>query len=146
MTNDQINRIYEMRELGVGYGKISQILNVSENTVKSFCKRKGLGGVRVSTDKDLHLCKHCGKEVQQNPGRKEKKFCSDKCRMAYWAKNPDGLNHKAVYEYVCPECGKPFTAYGNSHRKYCCRRCYMIARHGYREYWDKKKGEKVWQI
>lgn len=30
--------------------------------------------------------------------------------------------------YVCPNCGQSFTAYGNSHRKYCSHECYVTAR------------------
>ncbi len=122
MTDEQIKRLYEMREQGIGYGKIAQILDVSQNTVKSFCQRNNLGGMRLpNASADIHVCKFCGKEVQQTPGRKQKKFCNSTCRMAYWNSHQDKVNRKAIYEYMCPTCGKPFTAYGNSNRRYCRR-------------------------
>jgi endogenous inhibitor of DNA gyrase (YacG/DUF329 family) len=68
--------------------------------------------------------------VAQNSGRKEKKFCSDKCRMTWWNRHLDKVKRKAVYEYICPHCGKPFTVYGNSHRKYCSHECYVADRFG----------------
>lgn len=47
-------------------------------------------------DANIHVCKFCGKEVHQNPGRKEKKFCDDKCRMAYWNSHQDKVERKAI--------------------------------------------------
>ena len=41
----------------------------------------------------------------------------------------DEVKHKAVYTYECACCGKPFTAYGNSHRKYCSHECYVTHNH-----------------
>ena len=39
MTDEQKNKIMELRMLGAGYGKIAQTLDISVNTVKSFCRR-----------------------------------------------------------------------------------------------------------
>ena len=41
------------------------------------CSRYG----NAPTPKGTCLC--CGVQVAQNPGRKEKKFCSDKCRKPF---------------------------------------------------------------
>ncbi len=144
MTDEQIKRITELREQGVGYGKIAQILDISLNTVKSFCQRNNLGGMRFPTaNADIHFCKFCGKEVPQTSGRKLKKYCDDKCRLAYWNSHQDKVERKAIYEYTCPHCGKPFTAYGNAKRRYCSRICYFSACFGYRDYWDKKYEENL---
>ena len=35
------------------------------------------------------------------------------------------MKRKAVYTYTCPACGKKFTVYGNSHRKFCSHACYI---------------------
>ncbi len=48
MTSDQKNTITEYRRNGLGYKKISQLTGVSENTIKTFCRRNGLGGHRDS--------------------------------------------------------------------------------------------------
>ena len=47
MTDEQRVQIINLREAGNGYKKIGQLLGLSENTVKSFCQRRNLGGVVV---------------------------------------------------------------------------------------------------
>ena len=141
MTTEQKQKIQDMRNQGLGYAKISEILGISPNTVKSYCRRNDLGGVR-SLGTVTHACLFCGNEVKQNPGRKEKKYCNDNCRMAYWNSHQDKVERKAVYEFTCPYCGKPFKAYDNANRRYCSRLCYFTARYGYRDYWGKKYDEK----
>lgn len=45
MDDRQRQQIRELREEGYGYGRIAQILEISENTIKTYCRRHGLGGV-----------------------------------------------------------------------------------------------------
>ena len=52
MTDEQRVQIINLREAGNGYKKIGQLLGLSENTVKSFCQRRNLGGVVVQTAAD----------------------------------------------------------------------------------------------
>lgn len=75
-------------------------------------------------------CPCCGVKVAQNPGRKAKRFCSDKCRNKWWNSRLDQVERKAHYEFVCAYCKKPFTAYGNAGRKYCSHECYIKDRFG----------------
>lgn len=135
MTDGQKDRIRQMKADGFGYIKIARELGLSENTVKSFCRRKGLNGtaedvVALSLDGDKGVCQCCGADVMQNPGRKAKKFCSDKCRNAWWNSHQDRVKRKAHYEFVCAYCKKAFTAYGNAGRKYCSHACYVADRFG----------------
>ncbi|WMJ87805.1 helix-turn-helix domain-containing protein [Anaerocolumna sp. MB42-C2] len=138
MTQEQKAKITKLRADGYGYIKIAQLLGISENTVKSFCRRNNLTGkvadetpkIQSPADEGKHLCLNCGVCVEQNPGRKEKRFCSDECRIKWWNSNLDRVKRKAVYEYICPHCGKPFTVYGNSRRKYCSHECYVADRFG----------------
>ena len=138
MTEEQKLQIARLRADGYGYIRVAQALGISENTVKSFCRRSNLSGkVTVNTPETLVQekegpchCLCCGVPVEQNQGRKEKKFCSDKCRMKWWNSNLDKVKRRAVYEYICPHCRKQFTVYGNSHRKYCCHECYVAERFG----------------
>ena len=76
------------------------------------------------------VCNCCGKPVAQNPGRKEKKFCSDACRTRWWNSHLDLVKRKAIYHFTCPTCGREFTAYGNAHRKYCSHTGYIEDRFG----------------
>lgn len=133
MTGEQKKQITRFREEGYGYGRIASILGLPGNTVKSFCRRNGLIGRRGSEQAVVgegHICKQCGIPIRQNPGRKEKKFCSDKCRNKWWNSHLDQVERKANYEFVCACCKKPFTAYGNADRKYCSHACYVADRFG----------------
>lgn len=134
MTDRQEERIRKMKAGGCGYVRIAQELGLSENTVKSFCRRKGLNRTAADTalpeKGDKGACPCCGAEVRQNPGRKAKRFCSDKCRNAWWNSHLDQVQRKAHYDFVCAYCKKPFTAYGNVGRKYCSHACYVADRFG----------------
>lgn len=134
MTEDQKIKIGNLRAAGFGYKKIAEQMELSENTIKTYCRRNGLGGNLAMQDgsgqADKHVCRYCGAEVEQKPGRKEKKFCSDKCKNKWWNKHLDKVKRKAVYRFECPYCQKPFTAYGNANRKYCSHECYIADRFG----------------
>lgn len=77
MTDEQRQKITNLRTAGNGYKKIGKLLGLSENTVKSFCQRRKLGGVVGEFNVEVAVCRCCGKPVPQNPGRKQKKFCSE---------------------------------------------------------------------
>ena len=71
----------------------------------------------------IHRCPYCGAIVIQTPGRKEKKFCSDKCRSRWWYDHRDQINRRSMRRIACVNCGKVFETY-NASRKYCCLECY----------------------
>ena len=125
MNDLQKEKIKAMRLQGIGYVKIGEALGISDNTVRSFCRRNSLG----DTAKNTVVCKYCGKLIKIIPKQKPRKFCSDSCRTAWWNSHPDCVNRKAVYSHICTYCGKPFTAYGNSGRKYCSHQCYIADRY-----------------
>ena len=132
MNTQQKTEIASLRSKGYGYTKIAQALGLSKNTIKSYCRRNNLSGAALeSADVPplvLTYCAECGKEITQVPGRKEKRFCSDDCRHKWWNAHPEQITRKAIYTYTCASCKKEFTAYGNSHRKYCCHACYIAER------------------
>jgi predicted nucleic acid-binding Zn ribbon protein len=41
-------------------------------------------------------CLECGKDVPKSKGKRERKFCDDTCKLAYYRKNrkSDGLYYK----------------------------------------------------
>lgn len=134
MTDIQRMKIKELRLAGLGYKKIAQALSLSVNTVKSYCRKNNLAGVMATTPSspaDIKtFCKQCGKDLIQNPNQKTLLFCSKECRQTWWNAHPEMVNKKAIYSYLCPHCGKEFTAYGNSKRKYCTHSCYISYRFG----------------
>lgn len=117
---------------GLGYGAIADKLGLSENTVKSFCRRNGLAG--VASKKVATICRQCHKplvqESKEESKRKGAKFCSEACRRAWWKEHPELITRKSYYTLVCAHCGKTFQSYGNSRRKYCGHPCYIAARFG----------------
>lgn len=133
MNDTQRQQIRKLRSEGYGYTRISEVLGISRDTIKTFCRRNGLGGATKPSDPavgDGPFCQCCGVVVEQHPGRKLKKFCSDRCRNKWWNSHLDQVNRKAHYEFECAHCKKPFTAYGNAGRKYCSHACYVADRFG----------------
>lgn len=134
MTDKEKEQIFKLRISGYGYTKISRMTGVSVNTIKSYCRRHCQENLvptaPVDVRKEKHVCLNCGKEIIQNLGRKEKKFCSDHCRNHWWNDHLDLVKRKANYEYVCLNCKKKFVAYGNANRKYCSHECYIEDRFG----------------
>lgn len=133
MTDNQKEMISIYRQQGLGYKVIAEKLNVSINTIKTYCKRNNLGGNRSSLKKiglKIEPCENCGKPVAQNPHKKRKRFCCDSCRTSWWNSHQDLVNRKANYELVCKCCGQSFISYGNAKRKYCCHSCYLKDRFG----------------
>ena len=113
--------INNMRMEGHTPSVIATQLGIPASTVRSFIHRNP----DVPNTKQ---CLQCGKPVLQPKGRREKKFCSDRCRMDWWNSHQNAVNRKAYYTLTCEYCGKEFESYGNKNRKYCCRACYVAAR------------------
>ena len=131
MTNLQKQQIEAMRSVGKSYTSIAEELHLPLNTIKSHCRRKGLGDgyiVKQTLHREDGVCPNCGSPLTQTPGKKRKKFCSDKCRSEWWAKHPEAIHRKAIYRFTCVICHKEFSSYGNANRKFCSRACYGRSR------------------
>lgn len=128
MTEGQKEKIRFWRMEGLGYGAVALRLGISENTVKSFCRRNGLTG--VASKEPILVCRQCGKPLAAVPGRKGRKFCCEACRRAWWRAHPELIHREAYYTLICACCGKEFLSYGNKKRKYCSHACYIRARFG----------------
>lgn len=76
MNQMQKERISELRSSGMGYKKIAELLGISINTVKSYCKRSNLCVVtQFGSDLDqTPYCPTCRSTVSQTPGKKGKKI------------------------------------------------------------------------
>lgn len=134
MTETQKQQIVSLRRHGIGYLKIAQELGISQNTVKSYCRRNNLTRTEEISDEPIpapmseHHCLQCGVAVAQNDKRKLKKFCSDQCRMKWWNAHRNLVQHKKAAEAECPNCHTRFMAVGG--RKYCSHSCYIAYRFG----------------
>lgn len=120
MTKEDKLKILDLSKAGFGYIKISNMLELPVNTVKTFLRR--------SKQESSGICLQCGRKTKWIKGKKKKKFCSDECRMAWWNAHRESGNKKAFYKTTCLFCGKEFTAYSTSKRKYCSRGCFAVAR------------------
>ena len=135
MTELQKERVARMRRNGFSYGQIARNLRISINSVKSYCQRNQLGGLRAtdeaSASSEYRSCPQCDTELPLNKSHHIKRFCSDVCRMAWWREHPEQLRRKAYYQFTCHTCQKSFESYGNSKRKFCSHSCYIFSRfHG----------------
>lgn len=119
MTQDEIIKVSSLQNEGYGYKRISALMGLPVNTVKSYCRRHHAG--------DYGTCLQCGGFVRQTPHKRTKKFCSDACRMAWWKEHPEKVRRK-VYHLACAWCGRSFDSVGDGGRQYCSRTCYADAR------------------
>lgn len=121
----QKERIAKLRSKGITYKKIADELELSINTVKSFCRRSNLADVALpaSESKPNTHCANCGVPITHTPGKKAKKYCSDHCRLAWWNNHPEAIIHKSIRLFICETCGTKFEGYGKRERKYCTRAC-----------------------
>ncbi len=77
MKTNIIAQINSMRCESMSSAEIATRLGMSRNTVKSHIRRH-------SQIPGIQTCVQCGKVYTQPEGRKQKRFCSDKCRITYW--------------------------------------------------------------
>ncbi len=129
MTAEQKKQVIQLRGNGKSYNEISKALGISVSTISSFCRRIGIGG-QSKDIKGVETCKQCGKLIKSKTGYKQRKFCSDTCRLTWWNAHLDQVKRKAYYTFTCASCGRTFTSYGNQHRKYCSQACYISGRFG----------------
>lgn len=132
MTKDQRQKIQQMRREGQSYLQIASVLGISENTIKSFCRRNKISTFNSNKPQVMMetqtACKQCGKPLTHGTKGQPKKFCSEECRRTWWKANDGQLVKKAWYTQTCVGCGKEFQSYGNQTRKFCGHACYIRKR------------------
>jgi uncharacterized protein YjcR len=129
MDSNQKQKIKRLRTQGESYAAIAKKLGISVNTIKSYCRRNK----NEITSQISDACGNCVKPLVHTPGAKKKRFCSDKCRMTWWANHPEAVNRKAIYRFICSTCKLEFQSYGNANRKYCSRACFALARRAFND-------------
>ena len=139
MTEYQKAKIHELRFKGLGYRAIGNVLGLSRDIVRNYCKDNRLNGYLANMNENIRkialenvLCLNCQKPIKQNKRGKARKFCSEECRRKWWKENADKgqRNETAIYKLKCSYCGTEFESYGNKNRKYCCHECYIKDRFG----------------
>ena len=125
LTDEDKKIISMYTRQGLGYRRIAKLTGFNLGSIKSLLYRHSKDPFYYPP-KDC--CLQCGIPVSQTPHKRERKFCSDECRMKWWKEHRVEINKKAFYKFTCKQCGKEFEAYGNSHRLYCSRECFAEAR------------------
>jgi len=115
------NEINTMRLAGAKASEIASHLGIPASTVRTHIRRH-------PEIPNTVVCPTCGKRVMLGANGRKKKYCSDRCRMAWWNSHPEAIRRKAYYTLTCQHCGKEFESYGNQKRKYCSRACYDAVR------------------
>ena len=123
MTPVQKSVLLSLHSQGLGYKAIASKLGISVNTVKSYCRSHSeRKPVQETTAKQESVfCKSCGKELTSTEHKKQKQFCSDKCRVKYWDSHKTG---KSKYKTECLNCGKLFDS-THKGRLFCSHECYI---------------------
>ena len=120
-------KIRYWRGEGLGYKSVAAKTGLTENAVKGFCKRNGLGGEAALPDDTT--CRQCGAALAQAPGTR-KKFCSAACRNTWWNHHAYLREPKETDRRACLFCGRDFFSNASAGRKYCGRPCHIAARYG----------------
>lgn len=128
MNELQKEKIKELRKSGYGYKRVAAELGISINTIKSFCRKEGLNGVK-GTVQTNDVCLTCGLALPPSKTKK-RKFCSKECREKWWSKNRKALNKRNSRIEYCLNCGKEMRLYPYETSKYCCHACYTQHRFG----------------
>lgn len=121
MTNDQIDTIVRLQQSGKGYRAIAAETGLPLNSVKSWCRRHPIG-----VD-PLTACQQCGAAIHQTPGKRQRRFCSDRCRLLWWGTHPEYRKGRTLYTHTCRFCGREFTN-NRITASYCSRACFARAR------------------
>lgn len=128
LTSGQTRRIEELRSQGIGYRMIAQELGLSRDTVRNYCRSRGMTGIaeeKMYRADFKGKCLQCGTEIQETTGS-NRRFCSDSCRRKWMSQNNHAPRPSATREEVkCQNCGKPFSAYKSKSRRYCSHDCYI---------------------
>ena len=95
MTKEERSLIVDLQKQGFGYRTIAAKLGLNLHSVKSYCARHPI-------NKNQKYCLQCGVPVEKLPHKKEKKFCSDKCRFAWWREHKDEMTRRSVTKLFCP--------------------------------------------
>ena len=119
MTEKGKKDIADMRRQGISYTKIAATLRLPTSTVKSYCTRN-----RLASQDTQHSCLQCGNVLLDGEVKRNRKFCSDACRMKWWNHHTDLMKDNTV----CQHCGKSF--HSRAGRKFCSHACYTAERFG----------------
>ena len=120
MKEEHKKIIAELRKELIPYSVIAKQLGLTMNSVKAYSYRHGLHTSAILGK--ANLCLNCGKVLKPRKTRPIK-YCSNKCKVAYWREHRQNQSDKLV-ETRCKVCGRTIKDYASADRKYCSLECY----------------------
>jgi len=120
MTEKQKEEIEVLRHQNKGYRKIAKELNIPYESVKAYCRRHNL---RPTDMPGTGRCQQCGVTIEQTPGKKTKKFCSDACRNLWWNQHQTYSLCKEKNKKICEFCKGEFYS-TKATARFCSTKCY----------------------
>lgn len=127
MNMDQEKQyIVEQRAMGQTFAQIGKELGKTEDAVRMVFNRivntdlKDFASPKTTTER----CVYCGRPLTKNHKGEKRKFCSSRCRNAWWNEK----RRKVPYKNICEHCGRAFISFGNPDRRFCSRKCFMESR------------------
>lgn len=110
MTREQQEEIRRLRAQGEGYKKIGALLDLSVNTVKSFCRRDADRGHDRS--------------AEQEDTRNLSVVTNEESNIGNQQEEHDAVEHVPSDALLCLRCHKPITSQGKRRtRKFCSDSC-----------------------
>ena len=116
MTKEQQQAIIRLKNGGLSLSQISSRLGIPRNTVKSYCQR--VAAAAKGTAEGKGICEQCGLPLRYRENHTRPRFCSDKCRTAWWNAHPEHLSTASMVEVRCVCCGTSFHSFSSRHRSY----------------------------
>jgi len=130
MTDTQKQTVLEMRRQGSPHADIAGAVGLRESAIKSYCWRHNIKpGQPIPQKPNGYHCQNCGQRIVQEPKKKPKKFCNEKCRSNWWNHNRRYFNSRLRIS-ECAYCNKRFEKIGNSVQRFCSHTCYINSRFG----------------
>lgn len=125
MRKEQIDKIIELRKIGIGYRSIAAALDLSRDIVRYHCKVAGLDGyadeVKKRQEEVIYedYCRNCKLPINgDHVAGRRKTYCSIDCKKKW------ELDHPVFYEYECYYCGKLFKSRASA-ANFCSHKCYI---------------------
>lgn len=145
MTEEQRENIIRLRYSGWGYRTIAIAVNLSRDSVRNFCKLKGLDGYaddivlkNAEEEKDNNViygyCIVCGKQMEIKKTGRHRKYCSIECKREKEKNQPNLYPHECIY------CGKKFES-RSSKQKFCSNNCYIRNR-----FWKEEDATEIMRL
>ena len=124
MTEEQGIQIVKLRGQGLGYKQIANMVNLSRDSVRSYCKTRGLTGYVSAVQMNMKelmergdACGFCGGPMKKASTGRPRRFCCEECRRRYWKGHREEIKRSDKAE--------TFESYGNKNRKFCCHEHYI---------------------